>query len=137
MIVMPAGSHWRVLVSGADTGGLVAVVEVCIQAGYEPPHHVHSREDEVVVVLDGHVLVHRDGEQIDCKAGSRVLLPRGSDHTFTIRSAAARLLLLLLPAGLEHALQEFTPSVGGTHAPDSIELLVSTAARYGVAITGP
>jgi hypothetical protein len=63
-------------------------------------------------------------------------LPRGSQHRFSVESAEARLLVMLAPAGIEGWLRDLrlpdTPA-----EPNTIERLVSTAARYGVAITGP
>jgi quercetin dioxygenase-like cupin family protein len=137
MIAMPAGSEWRVLVSGAETAGRVAVVETRIAAGQEPPRHMHSHEDELVIVLEGHVQFQRDGAHVDGPAGACLFLPRGSDHSFTIESAAARLLIVLLPAGLENALQELARLGDRAREPYAVELLVTTAARFGVAITGP
>ena len=91
----------RVLVSGADTGGRYALIETRERRGGEPPLHAHTNEDEVVYVLAGRVTVWVGEERRDCPTGTCVLLPRGGEHTFQVESGEARLLVLLLPAGLE------------------------------------
>ncbi len=98
---------------------------------------MHSREDQLIYVLDGRVTFDRDGERIDGPAGTWLFLPRGSDHTFSVESADARLLVMLAPAGLENCLGESGQPDNPAAEQPVIERLVATAARYGVAITGP
>ena len=137
-----AGSAVRVLVGGEATGGRLALVETRERRGAGPPRHVHMREDELVYVLAGRLTVELGGAARDCPAGTCLLLPRGGEHTYRVESAEARLLIVLLPAGLEGCYRELGQlTVGPDGAPgagsDWVERLVSTAARYGVEITGP
>ena len=131
--VAEGGRPVRVVVSGADTDGRFALVETRERPGGEPPLHAHTREDEVVYVLEGRVTVSVEGERRDCPTGAAVLLPRGREHAFRVESREARLLVLLLPAGLEGLYQE----VGGATGTHDMERLVTISARYGVEITGP
>jgi quercetin dioxygenase-like cupin family protein len=131
----------QVVVSGAETGGRFALLTTHTQRGGEPPLHAHSREDEVVYVVEGHVTVYVGDEQRDCPAGACVVLPRGREHTFRVESGSARLLVLLLPAGLEDLYRELGTSShlhGGNVRAGSqdVDRLVTLAAHYGVAITG-
>ena len=137
MIAMPATSQWTVLVAGEQTEGRFAVVETRERQGAEPPRHMHSREDEFIYVLEGRVTFDRDGERIDGPSGTWLFLPRGSEHTFSVESAEARLLVMLAPAGLECCLYESGQPDDPAAEQQVIERLVATAARYGVAITGP
>ncbi len=72
-----------------------------------------------------------------------MLLPRGIEHGFILASEEAKLLLLLAPAGLEGYFKELSQPVAQLHAPPDagtmpdVEQMVTTAARYGVEITGP
>ncbi len=76
-------------------------------------------------------------EALDAPAGTCVFLPRGVEHTFRVSSPEARLLALVAPAGLEGYYRELDrPDARASGAPE-VERLVATAARYGVAITGP
>lgn len=137
MIGLLPGDCWKVLVPGEHTNGRFALLETHRHQGKEPPRHVHSREDELVYVLDGLLRFDLEGERFDGPAGSLTLLPRGREHAFTLVTPEARLLVLLSPAGLERCLEDLTePDVSGTEQQLG-ERLIATAARYGVAITGP
>jgi quercetin dioxygenase-like cupin family protein len=132
------GRRVRLLLSGEDTGGRFALLETVVARGGEPPGHIHTREDQAVYVLAGAARFCVDGAWRECPAGTCVLLPRGTEHTFLVRSERARLLVLLVPAGLEGFYREFDErerdsSVG---MPD-FERLVTVAARYGVEIAVP
>jgi quercetin dioxygenase-like cupin family protein len=137
MIGMPAGDTWTVLVAGEHTDGRFAVVETRERHGAGPPKHVHSREDELICVLDGHVTFDRDGERLDGPAGTWLFLPRGIEHAFSVESPEARLLVVLSPAGLEGYLRELSQTGEAVAELQLIERLVATVARYGIAITGP
>lgn len=132
-----AGSAAAILVAGAETGGRFALVELRERGGAGPPRHLHAHEDEVVYVLAGRVTVHAGDAALDAPAGTCVLLPRGGEHSYRVESAEARLLVLVAPAGLEGYYAELDrPDARASGAP-AVERLVATAARYGVAITGP
>ena len=124
-----------VLVAGGDTGGRFALLETVEKKGAEPPLHLHIREDELMYVLEGEVTFLLGGELLPRGPGGCVLLPRGSEHTFSVESDEARLLVLVAPAGLEGFYRELDG--GGTGADPSLERLATVAARYGVEITGP
>ena len=127
----------RPLVGGEETGGRVALVELRERRGAGPPRHVHSGEDEVVYVLAGRVAFEVDGVALDAPAGSCVLLPRGSEHTYRVVSAAARLLVVAAPAGIEGYYQELARFAARPDGAGAVERLIASAACHGVAITGP
>ena len=133
----------RVVVSGDETGGRFALVETLARRGAEPPLHLHTREDELVYVLAGCVAFCRGDRDLRCGPGDGVLLPRGCEHTYRVESGEAWLLVLLAPAGLEGLYLELAVPSDGSRGPGAVdrrqdfEWLVTVAARYGVAITGP
>ena len=131
------GSLVSLLVTGEDIGGRFALVESVEGRGCEPPLHVHHREDELVYVLEGRVRFHLEGERIGCQAGECVLLPRGREHTYSIESERARLLVMLTPAGLEGYYRELGQPADGQGGYQEAERLLVVAARYGVDIIGP
>ncbi len=137
MIAMPAGNQWVVLVSGDSTDGRFAVFESLERRGSETPRHVHSREDELVCVLEGHVTFDVSGECVDGPVGTWQFLPRGKDHAIKVETEEARLLVLLSPAGLEGYLQELGEPDDADGDQQVIERLVTTAARYGISIIVP
>ena len=128
-----AGIDARVLVAGTDTQGRFAVAEVRHRRWVEPPRHLHTREDEADYVLEGLVSFLVDGAGRTCPARTSLLLPRGREHALAVHGGGARLLVLLVPAGLEGCCRELDEA----GAPADVERLIAVAARYGVAITGP
>ncbi len=131
------GDATSVLVAGEEIAGRFALVETRERRDASPPCHVHAHEDEIVYVLEGHVVFAVGDETLDAPAGTCVLLPRGGEHTFRVESAEARLLVLVTPAGLEGYYRELDRPDARSGVAPGVERLVATAARYGVAITGP
>jgi len=122
-----------ILLGGRETGGRVALVRSVERRGREPSRHTHRNEDEVVFVLDGALTFYLSNEEVQLRAGGSLFLPRGEEHCYRVISDEARLLLILMPAGLESYYQELAEvSVG-----PGIERFVTIAARYGIEITGP
>ncbi len=118
-----------------DQEGRVAILERVERRGAEPPVHLHTREDEIVYVLEGALTYYVDEETHHATAGTYVILPRGCEHTFSVESDEARLLVMVVPAGCEGFYGELDSDATG--AASDIERLVTVAARYGVEITGP
>ncbi len=118
-----------------DPEGRVAILERVERRGEEPPIHLHNREDEIVYVLAGTLTYYMDEDTHTGTAGTCVFLPRGREHTFTVESEEARLLVMVVPAGLEGFYEALDGDATG--AACDIERLVTVGARYGVEITGP
>jgi quercetin dioxygenase-like cupin family protein len=121
-------------VTGEQTQGRFALVEIVVRRTEEPPLHSHTQEDELVYVVEGEITFHLDGKLRGCAAGAFVFLPKGSEHTYCIESEDARLLVLLMPAGLEGYYRELDVPVD---TEQDVERLITVSARYGVNITGP
>ncbi|MBA3415591.1 MAG: cupin domain-containing protein [Chloroflexia bacterium] len=121
------------MVSGADTGGRLAILELREVAGQEPPRHVHAHEDEIVYVQEGRLTFFIGETEHPATAGACLLLPRGIEHGYVVESGQARLLVTLTPAGMEGYFAE--ENDGRTCA--DLERLIAALARYGVTITGP
>ena len=124
-----------VLVAGAETGGKLALLEIRVGRDTLLPVHLHHWDDEIVYVLEGEVTFHLDGERRPGPAGACVLLPRGSEHSYSVESAEARLLVVVAPSGTEEFYGEQCRS--GTESGPDRERLVTVGARYGVEVTGP
>ena len=82
-----------------STGGALSVFETTVEDG--PPLHVHDREDECFYVLDGELSIRCGRDAFDAPAGSFVFLPRRRPHRFWARDQSARLLLIVVPGGIE------------------------------------
>jgi quercetin dioxygenase-like cupin family protein len=125
------------------TGGRVAVVEHLGTRGLGSPLHVHRNEDEWFYVTEGELTFWVGGEVVVAPAGSFVYGPRDIPHTFLVSSAEARFLLVTEPAGFEGFMRALSePAQALTLPPPSVqppaaELMMATAAEYGIEILGP
>ena len=137
------GALATVKASGETTGGRVGVIELLAPKGAGSPMHVHHREDEWFYVTEGELAFWVGGRVIPAAAGAFVFGPRDIPHTFMVRSALARFLLVAEPAGFEEFLRELSePALTRTPPPPSSEppdmqRIRNTAARYGLEILGP
>ena len=95
------GSRAEVAISGTHSDGEYAVVRWDVMAGDEPPLHTHSREDEMVFVVEGEITAFVGDSRIDVGPGAFAALPRGVPHTIRVKGESASLLLTLCPAGVE------------------------------------
>ena len=97
-----------------STGGALSVFETTVEVG--PPLHVHDRDDECFYVLDGELSVRCGGDTFEATTGGFVFLPRGRPHRFWTSGTAARLLLIVVPGGIEDYFGQIN------NASDAIEL---------------
>lgn len=135
------GDVYRFLATGEDTDGKYATFEAIVPPGNGPPPHIHSREEESFLVLEGEMTFQLGEERIVAGEGTFLNMPVGSLHCFRNESnKTARLLITVAPAGLEKMFFE----VGQPLAEDAvsapppsqtdIEKLLEAASRYGVEI---
>ena len=118
------------LIQGKETGGKLAVVEVHERRGNELPRHLHANEDELLYVLEGVLQVCVGKKERRVATGTCLFLPRGIEHGYALETAEARLLVVLVPAGLERFFRE----VGMWSKPVDLQWLITVAARYGIAM---
>jgi quercetin dioxygenase-like cupin family protein len=102
------GDTYTVLLSGEQTGGRFAMLDMLIPPGGGPPPHRHSFE-ECFRVLAGSIEVHmRDLPPMRLEAGDCANIPANAPHAFrNTADAPARLLCTVAPAGLESFFAEF------------------------------
>lgn len=79
------------------------------------PLHIHRNDDEAWYVLEGRLCVRMGAEDVEVPAGSGVLVPRGTAHTFwNPGPEPVRYLLFMTPRILKliqsiHALEDRNP----------------------------
>ena len=71
------GEHCLIRVSAKDTQGLYSLVEVVSDPGDGTPMHIHEREDEHIVVLEGTARVAYGDKVFDSQAGEVMTLRKG------------------------------------------------------------
>jgi quercetin dioxygenase-like cupin family protein len=138
------GDIYRFLAVGEDTDGKYATFEAIVPPGSGPPPHIHSREEESFLVLEGQMTFQLGEDRIVAEAGTFLNMPVGSLHSFKNDTyKQAKLLISIAPAGLEEMFFE----VGQPLADDAeqaptpgqaeIEKLLAAAPRYGIEIRVP
>jgi mannose-6-phosphate isomerase-like protein (cupin superfamily) len=131
------GQEVRMLVGAADTGGSHSIFEIVVPVGDGPPPHVHSREDETFIVLEGEIeMLVEDptgapaGSRSSAPlrshrltAGSCAFGPRGVAHTFrNLGPDPARVLVICTPGGFERFGQDVAAAFPAGAAMDPVRL---------------
>jgi mannose-6-phosphate isomerase-like protein (cupin superfamily) len=80
------------------------------------PVHVHHKDDEAWYVLEGKLCVQAGGDTVDVPAGSGIMVPRGTKHTYwNPGTEPVRYLIFMTPTILKliqaiHELQDRSPA---------------------------
>ncbi len=122
-----------------QTGGAFSLLEERLPKGAEPPPHVHRREDESFLLLDGELTVRVGDETFAAHPGSFVYCPRDIPHLLTVESGEVRMLTLCTPGGVEQLFVELgEPAAARTlpvhGAEPDVERVVALAAHYGAEV---
>jgi quercetin dioxygenase-like cupin family protein len=139
------GDTYTVLLSGEQTAGRFAMLDMLIPPGGGPPPHRHDFE-ECFRVLEGSVeLQVRDLPLVRLEAGESANIPANAPHTF--RNAAqvpARLLCTVAPSGLEKYFAEFgdpvptrtspAPQLSDAERQERLRRAIARAPEYGMEI---
>lgn len=135
------GSHFTVKTRGAETAGVLGLLEVRFSAGMAPPLHVHHREDEAFYMLEGEIRFRHGTDEFVAGPGEFVFGQREVPHGFKVMGEGARALILMTPGGLEEMfLEGGIPAVDGMDAPKveyDMERVTALAAKYGWDVLGP
>jgi quercetin dioxygenase-like cupin family protein len=123
-------------IDGADTGGAVSVVEHPFAVGALVPPHIHVREDEISIVLDGEIGFRSEDQEVVLGAGGYIVKPRGQVHAmWNAGSTPARMIEIITPAGFERFFEEMVDMTAGGR-PDPADV-VALAARYELPMVQP
>lgn len=110
-----AGTY-TTLISGQDTGGRYALIDMYVPTGGPPPHR-HDFE-EMFYILEGELDVTFRGEVHRVGPGQSVNVPANAPHFFRVASAGpARMLCLCLPAGQEEFFELVSEKVPSRTSP--------------------
>lgn len=137
----------RVPVEGSATGGAFSLVEERGQLGCMSPRHLHDRESETFIVLDGALEGWCEGETQLVEAGGVLHLPARREHAFRVASDIAHFYVLIQPAGFESFFEtagrpleqsfDSAPPVPGPVPPEAVAALQEILTPLGCTITGP
>jgi quercetin dioxygenase-like cupin family protein len=132
----------KVRLDSARSDGSLDIVEVSARRGDMPPLHVHHREDEYFVVLEGEIALFTPGATRTLAEGDAAHAPRGVPHTYRIESEEARWLAISNPSGFaafvtavaDPAEADELPTAGRPVDPAA---LGAAAGAAGIEILGP
>lgn len=121
--------------SSQDSNGGFTLLEAVEPAGFGPPLHIHDDAAEAFYVLEGEYIVHIEGAEHRCPAGSFIYVPVGVEHGFRVGGVGSRKLNIYVPSAMEGY---FTALATATK--DGVALsdtdLTELAARHGMRVTG-
>ncbi len=128
------------LLDGAATDGNLTVGRFDLGDGDAAPYHLHTREDEVFLLIKGTALMWCGDDEAELSEGGIIYLPRNIPHAYRITSPRADMLMICTPGGIEG----FFRRAGrdrATPRPDGFEitpqLLAEAAGLSGSTILGP
>jgi quercetin dioxygenase-like cupin family protein len=142
-VVRPEEAHslslydvqFRYGISGAETDGRLALLEVTIPPRTLVKPHAHSKEDEFSLVLSGRIGIRLgDDTTEELPAGSWLAKPRSVPHAmWNLADEPARVLEVVMPAGLERYFEELAPILH-EHGPEWTRRYSELAERFGLTI---
>ena len=114
------GILWNVPLTAAVTAGQFSMLDQTMPRGSGPTPHIHERYDEGFFIIDGEIayLVGDEDEPLVARAGDAVWIPRGTRHSFEIRSETCRALNFYTPGGFDESVSlRATPAQARTLPP--------------------
>jgi quercetin dioxygenase-like cupin family protein len=123
-------------VEGSDTGGAVLAQVGIMNPGILNPPHTHSREDELLYILEGDMTVEIGNVVHAAPRGTTVWLPRGIRHaTWNSSERSARYFEVITPAVFEGWFHELGRLLAGGGL--SLEKVLGLAPKYGLQFDMP
>lgn len=119
--------------TGVTSGAFSLIETVEAIAGSGPPLHVHRDAAESFYVIEGEYVMHLDGRDLRCPAGSFVYVPPGMPHTFMASTVGSRKLNLYTPSAMEGYFDELAE---GLRAGIDEAGLDEIAGRYAMDVLG-
>jgi mannose-6-phosphate isomerase-like protein (cupin superfamily) len=122
------GERCSIVATAADTEGGYSVVEIVSQPGDGTPVHLHHREDEHFIILEGTARILYGDKTFDAPAGTSITLTRNIRHAWCNPfSSPFRMVAIASPGGCEEALRMIARG-------DDIDIIRQ---RFGIEILGP
>jgi len=123
-------------IDGEDSGGALSIVEHPFAVGALVPPHIHHREDEFSIVLEGQIGFRSNDQEVVLGPGGYIVKPRGETHAmWNAGSSAARMIEVISPAGFERFFRELS-DMTEAGAPDMANM-ARLAERYELPFAEP
>lgn len=140
------GDTYRIIISGKQTDGAYAVIDMLVPPGGGPGPHAHTNIEEMFYVVDGEIDFKTESGGYTAKKGALVNIPKGGEvHSFKNTSnSIAHLLCTVIPAGLDDFFEEIgRPVAAGTFLPppemneEDLKSLKISAEKHGQKLYPP
>ena len=83
--------------AGKEQGIACVVSEAVLEPGAGAPLHIHSTDDEVLIVLDGTLEVQLGDQRQPVPAGHTISIPAGLKHSFFAAGSVPARFIAFLP----------------------------------------
>ena len=131
------GSVGHFKLEGTQTEGKLCLVLGETPPGAGPPPHVHRRDDEVFIFVEGDVSFLTEKGWVPLTPGTVVYVPRGVPHTFrNTGTKPSRHWAFTTPSGFEEFYARAAEIFAAGNRPD-IQKLRAAATEYGYEILAP
>jgi mannose-6-phosphate isomerase-like protein (cupin superfamily) len=135
-----AGGTLSILLDSAATKGQLLVARSRTSEGVASPYHMHTREDEVFMMISGAARFWCGEEESELAEGGIIFLPKNVPHAYRLTSATAEMLIICTPGGNE-GLYRYAGRDRATKRPDgwtiTPERLAEGATIVGNVVLGP
>jgi quercetin dioxygenase-like cupin family protein len=136
-----AGGDYRVIISGKDTNGAYAIIEMSVPIGAGPIPHSHADFEEIFYVVEGEVFFKSETGSFLAQKGATVAIPKGGIvHNFKNNGdTPAKLLCTVVPAGLDDFFIE-AAALMNTNQNKELDLkaqIQSLSEKYGQKLYSP
>jgi quercetin dioxygenase-like cupin family protein len=123
-------------IDGQDTGGALSIVEHPFAVGALVRPHVHTREDEISIVLEGEIGFRSEDREVVLRPGGYIIKPRNQVHAmWNAGSTPARMIEIISPAGFEGFFRGFADL--NDAGPINLSEVASLAEAYGLPYAQP
>ncbi|WP_184546810.1 cupin domain-containing protein [Mucilaginibacter sp. FT3.2] len=140
------GDSYRIVISGKQTEGAYALIEMLVPPGGGPGPHAHAGFNESFYIIDGQIEVKTENGKYTAGKGSFVNIPTGGlVHCFkNTGDITAHMLCTVVPAGLDEFFEEIgVPAPYGTFLPpppmdeETLVKLKALAEKHGQKLFPP
>ena len=144
--VSVVGDTYRIVLSGKQTQGNYAVIDMLVPPGGGPGPHSHTDIQEMFYVVDGEIEFKTEAGKYVAKKGAFVNIPKGGEvHCFrNMSDSVAHLLCTVVPAGLDEFFEEIGKPVAAGEflpppelTPDVLKKLQAVAEAHGQKLYPP